>query len=140
MHEANASSEPRLGIGSLFSGYGGLDLAAEYVFNAKTVWFSELNGPVAHVFSKHWPDAPNLGDITIIDWSQVEPVDILIGGFPCQNVSTLGKRAGLATRHPLRTMGTHGRSHRRTPTRMGRHRERPRASVLTSNATNRRRR
>lgn len=44
----------------------------------------------------HRPDAPNLGDITAIDWSRVEPVDILIGGFPCQDVSTVGKRAGLA--------------------------------------------
>ena len=96
MHEPNASSDSRLRIGSLFSGYGGLDLAVEHVFNAQTVWFSELNEPVARVFSRHWHDAPNLGDITTIDWSQVEPVDILIGGFPCQDVSTVGKRAGLA--------------------------------------------
>ena len=96
MHDLAASGEPRLRIGSLFSGYGGLDLAVEHVFNAKTVWFSELNEPVARVFSRHWPGAPNLGDITTIEWSQVEPVDILIGGFPCQDVSTVGKRAGLA--------------------------------------------
>ena len=87
---------PRLKIGSLFSGYGGLDLAVEVVFNADTVWFSELNEPVTRVFAHHWPDAPNLGDITTIDWSHVEPVDILIGGFPCQDVSTVGKRTGLA--------------------------------------------
>ena len=96
MHDLNASGGPGLRIGSLFSGYGGLDLAVEHVFNAKTVWFSELNEPVARVFARHWPDAPNLGDITTIGWSQVEPVDILIGGFPCQDVSTVGKRAGLA--------------------------------------------
>lgn len=96
MHDLNASGGPGLRIGSLFSGYGGLDLAVEHVFNAKTVWFSELNEPVARVFAHHWPDAPNLGDITAIDWSQVEPVNILIGGFPCQDVSTVGKRAGLA--------------------------------------------
>lgn len=96
MHDLNASGGPGLRIGSLFSGYGGLDLAVEHVFNAKTVWFSELNEPVARVFARHWPDAPNLGDITTIDWRQVEPVDILIGGFPCQDVSTVGKRAGLA--------------------------------------------
>ncbi|MFC5995308.1 DNA cytosine methyltransferase [Pseudonocardia hispaniensis] len=96
MHELNASSDSRLRIGSLFSGYGGLDLAVEHVFNARTAWFSELNEPVARVFSRHWPDAPNLGDITAIDWRQVEPVDILIGGFPCQDVSTVGKRAGIA--------------------------------------------
>lgn len=96
MHEPNASSDSRLRIGSLFSGYGGLDLAVEHVFNARTVWFSELNEPVARVFARHWPDAPNLGDITTIDWSHIEPVDILIGGFPCQDVSTVGKRAGIA--------------------------------------------
>ncbi|GAA2524005.1 hypothetical protein GCM10010407_12620 [Rarobacter incanus] len=83
MHDLDASGDSELKIGSLFSGYGGLDLAVEHVFNAKTVWFSELNEPVARVFSRHWPVAPNLGDITAIDWSQVEPVDILIGGFPC---------------------------------------------------------
>ncbi len=96
MHDLDASGEPRLRVGSLFSGYGGLDLAVEHVFNAKTAWFSELNEPVARVFARHWPDAPNLGDITTIDWSRIKPVDILIGGFPCQDVSTVGKRGGLA--------------------------------------------
>ena len=96
MHEPNTSRDSRPRIGSLFSGYGGLDLAVEHVFHAKTVWFSELNEPVARVFARHWPDTPNLGDITTIDWRQVEPVDILIGGFPCQDVSTVGKRAGIA--------------------------------------------
>ena len=43
MHEPNASSDSRLRIGSLFSGYGGLDLAVEHVFNAKTVWFSAVD-------------------------------------------------------------------------------------------------
>lgn len=76
----------RLTIGSLFSGYGGLDLAAEHCFDAETIWFSELNDPVAGVFSAHWPAAPNLGDISVIDWQEVEPVDVLCGGFPCLNV------------------------------------------------------
>ena len=85
-----------LRVGSLFSGYGGLDLAVEHVLDAETVWFSEINEPVARVFSRHWPDAPNLGDVTTINWHDVEPVDILCGGFPCQDVSTVGKLAGLA--------------------------------------------
>lgn len=96
MHDLNASGDPRLRIGSLFSGYGGLDLAVEHVFNAKTVWFSELNEPVARVFARHWPGVLNLGDITPNDWSRAKPVDILIGGFPCQDVSAVSKRAGLA--------------------------------------------
>lgn len=84
-----------LRIGSLFSGYGGLDLAVEHVFHAQTIWFSEIS-PVQRIFAHHWPDAPNLGDITTINWDQVPPVDILCGGFPCQDVSTVGKMAGLA--------------------------------------------
>ncbi|WP_420112550.1 DNA cytosine methyltransferase [Pseudactinotalea sp.] len=92
----DASTDHRLRVGSLFSGYGGLDLAAEEVFDARTVWFSEINEPVARVFAHHWPDAPNLGDITTINWNTVPPVDILCGGFPCQDVSTVGKMAGLA--------------------------------------------
>ncbi len=83
-----------LRVGSLFSGYGGLDLAVEHVFHAQTIWFSEI-GPVQRVFAHHWPDAPNLGDITTIDWSTVPPIDVLCGGFPCQDVSTVGKMAGL---------------------------------------------
>lgn len=97
MHNASyEQGERRLRVGSLFSGYGGLDLAVEQVFDARTVWFSEINEPVARVFAHHWPDAPNLGDITTIDWSTVAPVDVLCGGFPCQDVSTVGKMAGLA--------------------------------------------
>ncbi|GAA0993339.1 DNA cytosine methyltransferase [Subtercola frigoramans] len=96
LSQDSANQAAPLRVGSLFSGYGGLDLAVEEVFNARTVWFSEINEPVARVFSHHWPDAPNLGDITTIDWAVVPPIDILCGGFPCQDVSTVGKRAGLA--------------------------------------------
>ena len=96
MSEVENTNDGRLRVGSLFSGYGGLDLAVEEVFDARTVWFSEINEPVARVFAHHWPEAPNLGDITTIDWNTVPPVDILCGGFPCQDVSTVGKMAGLA--------------------------------------------
>lgn len=97
MREPNDENVNRpLRVGSLFSGYGGLDLAVEEVFGARTVWFSEINEPVARIFAHHWPDARNLGDITTIDWHTVEPVDILCGGFPCQDVFSVGKMAGLA--------------------------------------------
>lgn len=96
MREPNdRSNDGHPHVGSLFSGYGGLDLAVEQVFDARTVWFSEINEPVARVFAHHWPGAPNLGDITTINWSSALPVDILCGGFPCQDVSTVGKMAGL---------------------------------------------
>lgn len=96
MHDNTLGDRP-LRLGSLFSGYGGLDLAIEHVWGAETVWFSEINEPVAGVFSHHWPETPNLGDITTIDWSTVPPVDVLAGGFPCQDVSIVGQRAGLAS-------------------------------------------
>lgn len=95
MHDPTQHDRP-LRVGSLFSGYGGLDLAIEHTLGAETIWFSEINKPVARIFSHHWPDAPNLGDITTIDWRDVEPVDVLCGGFPCQDVSVAGRRAGLA--------------------------------------------
>lgn len=54
MHNhASAFQGRRLRVGSLFSGYGGLDLAVEHVFNVETIWFSEINEPVARVFSHH---------------------------------------------------------------------------------------
>ena len=133
MHDSTTSR--RLRVGSLFSGYGGLDLAVEHHFDARTVWFSEINEPIARLFSHHWPEAPNLGDITAINWSEVPPVDILCGGFPCQDVSTVGKQAGLAPRHPLRTVGKHGHRHRDTATRMGRDRERARVAFCARNPT-----
>ena len=69
------------------------------------MWFPEINEPVARPSLRQaLPPLRKLGDITTVDWSRVEPVDILIGGFPCQNMSTVGKRAGLApgTRSGLR--------------------------------------
>lgn len=91
-----------LTIGATFAGYGGLDLGVETVFpDARPVWFSQYDPDggkrqaPSRILAHHWPDVPNHGDITAIDWSAVEPVDILTGGFPCQDVSPAGKRAGL---------------------------------------------
>lgn len=86
-----------LRIGSLFSGAGGLDMAVEAVFGGETVWHSEINRPASKVLAYHWPHIPNLGDITAVNWSDVPAIDILCGGFPCQDVSAAGRRAGLAT-------------------------------------------
>ena len=86
-------TKPR--IGSLFSGYGGLDLAVESFFDAETAWHCEFDDAPARILAHHWPNVPNHRDVTTIDWAEVEPVDIITGGSPCQDLSAAGKRAGM---------------------------------------------
>ena len=82
-------------VGSLFTGYGGLDMAVEEFFGAKTAWFSEVEPAAIKVFEHHNSGVPNLGDITKIDWTATPTVDIMCGGSPCQDMSTAGIRAGM---------------------------------------------
>lgn len=84
-----------LTIGSLFSGYGGLDLAVEAVTGATPAWFCEWDEAPSRVLAHHWPDVANHRDVTTINWEEMEPVDILTGGSPCQDLSTAGKHAGM---------------------------------------------
>lgn len=58
-------------------------------------WQVEIDEFASRVLAKHWPHVTRYGDITKIDWASVEPVDVLCGGFPCQDLSYAGKRAGL---------------------------------------------
>lgn len=81
-------------VGSLFSGIGGFDLAAQWM-GWSTAWVSEIDPFACAVLAKHFPDAPNHGDITAIDFTTVEHVDMLVGGFPCQDISNAGKREGI---------------------------------------------
>ena len=82
-------------IGSLFSGYGGLDLAVMNVTGAEVAWHCEWDDAPSKILDKHFPGVPNYRDVSKVDFTQVEPVDILTGGFPCQDLSLAGKRAGL---------------------------------------------
>lgn len=84
-----------LKIGALFAGYGGLDLAVQEVLDAHVSWVSEFDKGPSKILAQRFPDAPNLGDITEIDWTAVEPVDIITGGSPCQDLSHAGKRLGM---------------------------------------------
>jgi DNA (cytosine-5)-methyltransferase 1 len=86
---------PQVRIGSLFSGYSGLDMGVQSVLGGTVAWHCEVDPAPARILAHHWPDTPNLGDITAVDWTTVEPIDILTGGFPCQDVSHAGRRAGL---------------------------------------------
>lgn len=80
--------------GSLFSGSGGFDQAARMA-GIESVWQSEIEPYPLRVLKKNFPDAVQLGDIQMIDGAKIEPVDIISGGSPCQDMSVAGKRSGL---------------------------------------------
>ncbi|APT87394.1 DNA cytosine methyltransferase [Corynebacterium flavescens] len=83
-----------LTIGSIFSGYGGIDLAVEQIMGAKPAWFCEWDDAPSKILAHHWPAVPNFRDVTTMDWGQVPKVDIITGGYPCQPFSQAGHRKG----------------------------------------------
>ncbi|MDY5132544.1 DNA cytosine methyltransferase [Actinotignum urinale] len=84
-----------LRLGSLFDGSGGFPLAATKV-GIVPVWASEIEPFPILVTTTRFPQMQHLGDICDIDGSQLEPVDVVTFGSPCQDLSVAGKRAGLA--------------------------------------------
>lgn len=84
-----------LKLGELCAGYGGLGLAVEEALGAELAWYSEFDAAPSAIMATHWPDIPNHGDMTLIDWAAVEPVDIISGGTPCQDLSAAGRRKGM---------------------------------------------
>ena len=61
----------------------------------KTAWVSDIEPGPSTILTRRFPDSPNLGDITQIDWTRVEPVDVIAGGSPCTDLSLAGARAGM---------------------------------------------
>lgn len=83
-------------LGSLFTGYGGLDLGVHAALeDVETVWVADIEPGPRKILAHRFPGVPNLGDVTQVDWHAVPDVDIIAGGSPCQDLSVAGQRAGM---------------------------------------------
>jgi len=83
-------------IGSLFAGIGGFELGLERsIPNSETIWQVEQDKFCQKILAKHWPNAKIYNDVRDIKKNNVEYVDILCGGFPCQDISIAGKGEGI---------------------------------------------
>jgi DNA (cytosine-5)-methyltransferase 1 len=82
-------------IGSMCSGYGGLEMAVAAALTPQQVevaWHCEVDPAAVETLDKHRPGTPNHGDLRTVDWSVVDPVDLLAMGVPCQTVSAAGRQ------------------------------------------------
>lgn len=85
-----------LKIGSLFSGgLGGLEYGLEAAGLGHTIWQCEIDPEARRNLRRHWPGVPQYDDVRTLNGREVEPVDILCGGFPCVGTSSAGKGHGL---------------------------------------------
>jgi DNA (cytosine-5)-methyltransferase 1 len=83
-----------MNVGSLFSGIGGFDLGLERA-GMRVVWQCEAEPFRRAVLRRHWPGVPCYEDVREVEAATVEPVGLLAGGFPCEDVSHIGLRAGI---------------------------------------------
>lgn len=86
-------SRPSLTVGSLFSGIGGFELGLERTGGFITKWQVEIDPYCTRILQQHWPNAQRFDDIRL--FKPPCAVDVLCGGFPCQDISAQGKKAGI---------------------------------------------
>ena len=110
-HGADRGADRGLVVGSLCTGYGGLDLGVLAALGGgRLAWVADPDPAVGRILAARFPGVPNLGDIRAVDWAAaafdddadgdparhaVEPVDVLTAGFPCQDISFAGRGAGI---------------------------------------------
>jgi DNA (cytosine-5)-methyltransferase 1 len=82
-------------ITSLCSGYEGLGMAVSAVVGGDLAFVADIDPGACALLAHRFPGVPNVGDIKAVDWISLGAVDVLCGGFPCQDVSAAGARAGL---------------------------------------------
>ena len=81
-------------VGSLFAGIGGFDLGLAWA-GYDIAWQVEEDEWCRKVLAKHWPDVARFTDVRDCGLHNLEPVDVICGGFPCQDISLAGRQAGL---------------------------------------------
>ena len=89
-----------LNVLDIFSGIGGFSIGLEAV-GMQTVAFCEINPFCRKILKKHWPSVPIFPDITTIDKEDLKallPIDVIAGGFPCQDISVAGKQKGITAK------------------------------------------
>lgn len=79
----------------LFAGAGGFTIAGELAGGYETVAFCEIDKYAQKVLRKNWPNVPIFDDVTKLKGSDIGPIDVITGGFPCQDLSGAGKGAGI---------------------------------------------
>ena len=88
-----------LTIGSLFAGIGGIERGLEWAGLGPVRWQVEVDPKCRVVLAKHWHAAERYDDVRYVGRAQLAPVDLICGGFPCTDISSAGRRAGLAGPH-----------------------------------------
>ena len=94
MESRETKQRKTLTLGSLFDGSGGFPLAG-ILAGVEPVWASEIEPFAIRVTTKRLPKMRHYGDVSGISGADLEPVDIITFGSPCQDLSIAGKRSGL---------------------------------------------